>query len=171
MLISFRERDLYLNESLYFQTLNSIKMVFDSGHNELRNIKELAQKIKEGIEEISPFIQQSTEIVCQSCPNVCCINKHGYYSYEDLIYIHALGLKFPLYDFKRGDSDPCQFLSQKGCVMERSVRPSGCNWYFCEDLLDHMEKRSDYGIFDRKLTEIAELWLKMIDKFNSIIDM
>ncbi len=166
MFISSKER--HLNESLYSQTLNSIKRVFDSKHDELRNIRELAQKIKEGIEEISPFIQQSTEIVCQSCTSVCCVNKHGYYSYEDLVYIHALGLKSPDYDFKRSDSDQCQFLSQDGCVMERSVRPSGCNWYFCEDLLEHMEKRADYGIFDRKLTEIAELWLKMIDKFNCI---
>ncbi len=167
-MFTFIEESFYLGKTLYFQTLNSIKKVFIYNHDKLQNLKELAQKIKEGIENISPFIQQNTEIICANCSNVCCINKHGYYNHEDIIYITALGLKTPDYDFERNDSDPCQFLSKNGCIIERSLRPSGCNWYFCEDLLDYMEKRSDYGMFDSKLTEIAELWLEMIDEFKKL---
>ncbi|NWF51641.1 MAG: hypothetical protein HXY47_00990 [Nitrospirae bacterium] len=162
------EEDLHLSENLYYRTLDSIKEIFDSDHIKLQKIKILAQRIKEGIENISPFIQHSTEIICPRCTNICCINKHGYYSYEDLIYVNALGLEPPGYDFTRDDSAPCQFLSGKGCIMDRSMRPSGCNWYFCEDLLDYMERRPEYGSFDNELKDIAELWLEMMSEFERV---
>jgi hypothetical protein len=163
------EEPFYLSKNSYYQTLYSIKEIFDSGHIKIHRIKRLAQKIKDGIENINPFIQRSTEIICPHCINICCINKHGYYNYEDLIYIIALGLEPPEYDFTRDNSAPCQFLSEKGCIMKRSVRPSGCNWYFCENLLEYMEQSPEYSKFDIELRNIAELWLEMIDEFERII--
>jgi len=143
--------------------------VFNSQLFKLLRVKEIAQKVKAGIEKINPFIQQSTEAVCPRCINVCCINKHGYHNSEDLIYIYALGLKLPDYNFDRDDSAPCQFLSNKGCIMPRSVRPSGCNWYFCDPLLEYMEAMPVYGKFDDDLRDVAELWLEMMDEFHRVI--
>jgi hypothetical protein len=153
----------------YNQIVSYIEEVFHVHRDKLQTVKELAHRIKEGLQRISPFIQQSVEAVCPGCPNVCCINKHGYYNYEDIVYIYALGLKIHDYDFGEKDSTPCQFLSEKGCIMERSVRPSGCNWYFCEPLLDHMEKRPDYWNFDNDLKEVVEVWLELMDEFDRVI--
>jgi hypothetical protein len=143
-----------------------LKEIFRNNSQELQNVRDSAKKIRDGIEKISPFIQQNTGTVCPKCKEVCCIRKHGYYNYEDLVYLHALGLKPPEYELGGEDSDPCPFLSESGCSLERPFRPSGCNWYFCDPLLEHMEKQSDYQKFDAAIAELAELWNRLIDEFS-----
>jgi len=160
---------IHKNPTLFHQHIRYIKEVFGNQSYKLQRVREIARKVNEGLEKINPFIQQSTEAVCSKCTNVCCINKHGYHNSEDLIYIHALGLPLPDYNFDRDDATPCQFLSDKGCVMPRSVRPSGCNWYFCDSLLDHLETKPEYGKFDDGLRDVAELWLEMMDEFHRVI--
>jgi len=156
------------DKNSYTQTIHFLEAIFSDCSEELKKVKKLVQKIKKEIEMMSPFIQEITKTVCSHCKDVCCISKHGYYSFEDLVYLYALGLKPPNYEFGRKDLDPCQYLSENGCSMERSIRPSGCNWYFCDSLLDHMEKRPEYINFDDNLREIAELWLEMIEGFAKI---
>jgi len=141
---------------------------FTTYQNDLNKIRYLAQQIKEGIEKIDPFIQQSTQTVCPSCKDVCCVSEHGYYNVEDLVYHYALDLKPQHCEFGKKTSDPCQFLMKKGCCLKRSLRPSGCNWYFCDSLLDDIETRSDYRKFDDSLQEVADLWIKMMDEFTRI---
>lgn len=53
--------------------------------------------------------------------------------------------------------------------MPRFVRPSGCNWYFCDSLLDHMEARSEYVEFDNDMRDVAELWLELMDEFARVV--
>ena len=154
------------DQNIYKQAVHYLEEIFDNHGNRLQKVKEIAQRIKNEIEKISPFIQQPTQIVCPDCKDVCCINKHGYYNYEDLVYIHALGLKPPDYKFGRKDSDPCQFLSESGCSLERPFRPSDCNWYFCDSLLDRMEKMPEYQEFDAAMTELAELWMQLAEEFS-----
>lgn len=162
------QEPIYQNPDKYNQIARHIEDLFNINSHKLQKVRELAQKIKKGIENLNPFIQQGTEAVCPSCTNVCCVNKHSYYNYEDLVYIYALGLKIPDYDFEKKDSFPCQFLSEKGCVMDRSVRPSGCNWYFCEPLFEFMESKTEYGKFDDKLRDVAELWLELIEEYHKV---
>ena len=166
---SHDQEAIHKNPTLFHQRIRYIGEVFSNQSYKLQKVRELARKVREGIEKIHPFTQQSTEVVCPQCANVCCINKHGYHNSEDLVYIYALGLQLPDYNFDRDDSAPCQFLSERGCVMERSVRPSGCNWYFCDPLLEHMEARPGYGEFDNDLGDVAELWLALMDEFQRVI--
>lgn len=150
------------------QIVNYLKEIFRNQNHQLKKVSDLAQKIKKGVDGISPFLQQTTQIICPHCKYVCCISKHGYYNYEDLVYLYALNMKPPHYEFGREDTEPCQYLSGSGCTMERSVRPSGCNWYFCDSLLDHMEMKPEYDKFDDSLQDIASLWLAMMEKFAGI---
>ncbi len=158
------------NRNTYNHTIKHLEESFLKHGHRLQKVKELALQIKDRIEKISPFIQQTTRTVCPDCKDVCCISKHGYYNHEDLIYIHALDLKPPDYEFGRKDSEPCQFLSESGCSLDRPFRPSGCNWYFCEPLLDHMEKMPDYQEFDNSLRDIAELWMEMMKEFSKVLN-
>jgi hypothetical protein len=158
------------DQNTYNQAIHYLGETFHKHRYKLQKVKGLALNIKERIERIGPFIQQTTQIVCPDCRDVCCIHKHGYYNFEDLVYIHALGLKSPVYEFGRKDSDPCQFLTENGCSIERPFRPSGCNWYFCDSLLDHIEKSPEYYIFDSSLSDIAELWLKLTEEFFRAIN-
>ena len=154
------------NRTTHDRAICHLKEIFRNHSQQLQNVKNIARKIKDGIDGISPFIQQNTGEVCPVCKEVCCIRKHGYYNYEDLVYLNALGLRPPEYKFGGEDSDPCRFLSESGCSLERPFRPSGCNWYFCDPLLEHMEKQSDYQKFDAAITELAELWNRLIDEFS-----
>ena len=153
---------------IYTQVTRQLEESFHKNGKKLQKVKELAQKILDGFEKISPLIQKSTEKVCPECRNVCCISKHGYYLFEDLVYLYALGLRPPDCEFGRKETDPCQFLSNNGCSTERPFRPSGCTWYFCDSLLEYIEKRPEYHEFDTLLRDIAELWMDMIEEFIQI---
>src|SRR4030043_2356363 len=118
------------DQHTYNKTNQQLKEVFIGHWYELEKTREIALKIRDGIKKINPLIQQNTQVICPYCKHVCCISEHGYYKYEDLVYIHALGLKPPDYEFGRNDTDSCQFLSENGCALARSFRPSGCNWHF-----------------------------------------
>jgi hypothetical protein len=150
------------------QKLVKIEKIFSSHAKQLQKVKEFGWKIRSDIEKISPFIDQSTRAVCPDCKNICCIKKHGHYNYEDILYLNALGLKPPSYEFEGKDTDPCHFLSENGCTLDRQFRPSGCNWYFCDSLLNHIEQTPTYQKFDDILREIAERWLAMLDEFDRI---
>jgi hypothetical protein len=143
-----------------------IEEFFRNHKKDLSRVIELSLKVKEGIEEIDPFIHQNTSVVCPECEKVCCINRHAYYNSEDLIYIYALGLT--PHEYKPvDDKEPCRFLGEKGCRLERSLRPSGCNWYFCGPLYDSMEKTPlEYEEFDEAWRELAETWMEMIKEFR-----
>lgn len=148
-------------------TAQDIKDFFQDHKDDLCRVRELARKIREMIEVISPFIQQHTSLVCPECPQVCCINRHAYYECDDLIYLYALGLEPHTYK-NTGDSEPCQFLSAEGCNLDRTVRPSGCNWYFCGALYDTMEKAPGkaYTDFDDSLEKLAALWMELGSEFR-----
>jgi len=162
------KNDTCRDQLTYNQAMHFLQKTFSGHGDELTGIKNLAQKIREGIEKISPFIQQATRSVCPRCKDVCCISKHGYYTCEDLMYLTALNLEPPHMIFGRNDTDPCQYLFEHGCSMERSRRPSGCTWYFCESLLDYMEPQPAYREFDDSLRDVAELWLAMAEEFKKI---
>jgi len=144
-----------------------IKTLFEESGAELLQVKTMACKIRDGINQIDSFVQQVTAAACPSCEKVCCINRHGYYDCEDLIYIYALGLKLLVYKECVKDTEPCQFLSMYGCTIERSIRPFRCNWYFCNPLLEYMEKgpQRQYREFINRFHEIIELRAEMIKEF------
>lgn len=129
---------------------------------------ELAHQLKTEIEGVSPFIQQITSAVCPSCEKVCCIDRHGHYNDQDLIYVRALGLELPSYKEGVTDTDPCQFLSESGCILERAVRPFRCNWYFCNALLEYMElgPSKPYREFIKRSQRIVELRSAMLDEYK-----
>ena len=153
---------------IYIQVNTHLAESFSKYGYKFKRVKELAQKILVGFETISPLIQQNTERICPECTSVCCISKHGYFLFEDLIYLHALGRRPADCEFGNKDTEPCQFLSHNGCSIERPFRPSGCTWYFCDPLLEYMESKPDYYEFDELLRDIAELWMEMIEEFIQV---
>ncbi len=163
--------DNYNNRDIsdYHRLIIFMQHTFNRQNNYISYIKKLAIKIKMGIENIDYFIQNATDKVCPECKNVCCISKHGRFNFEDLIYLHAIGAKIPEFDFIKNDTEPCHFLTENGCSLHRTIRPSGCNWYFCDSLFDVMEFSVNYRDFDDKLKEIAELWIQMVEEFKKYI--
>ncbi len=160
--MKLKERDI----DTYYQAIQYLKIVFKK--YELQKVKEFAKNYQIKIEKISPLIENVTQRICPSCKEVCCINKHGYYNFEDLIYLYAVGLEFPNYKFGGEDSEACQFLSHNGCSLNRSLRPSGCNWYFCDALLEYIENMPEYFQFDYEIQNLAETWMMMLEEFSNL---
>ena len=156
------------NKHAYTRTLGHIRKIFYTQGEKLQKVQEIAAQFNKNIKKIIPLIEPVTQTICSSCRNVCCIRKHGFFNKEDLIYFSALGVTPPYIDFDGKDEEPCQFLSRNGCVLDRSFRPSGCNWFFCAALLEHLEKKDDWIIFDDSFSRLAELWIQMIEEFSSI---
>jgi hypothetical protein len=146
-------------------TLSDLENMFMSDAEELLRVRELAAVVAGLIEEASPHIQKGTSVVCPHCTRVCCINRHAYHEHADLLYILVLGEEAPSYKEGVRDTDPCQFLGERGCTVKRSLRPYRCNWYFCSPLLENIQSRParDYRAFIgllRKITEKRELMLE-----------
>jgi hypothetical protein len=146
-----------------------VRGLFFSHKEDLVRVFELARQIREMISVMDTFMQQHTSVVCPDCAKPCCINKHSHYECDDLIYIQALGLEPRVCDDHRADDEPCRFLSGTGCRLDRTVRPSGCNWYFCNALYDSMEKApgKEYADFDGSLQQLADLWMELGAEFRS----
>jgi hypothetical protein len=129
-----------------------------------------AMALKVAIDSIDGFIQACTAEVCPHCSNVCCINRHGYYDDEDLIYIISLGETLPYYKTGLSETDSCQFLRPTGCSVPRYLRPFRCNWYFCIPLIGFMRQRrgAEYRLFTSGMQEAIDLRAELIEIFKAI---
>lgn len=161
-------RDYNIRDPRIFHEMTDFFRGTFTGGTEFNGVTLLAEQIRDGLQRIDPLIQQATQNICPRCKEICCISKHGFYTYEDLIYLFALGLNPPPVSFGADDRDPCQYLRQNGCSLERWKRPSGCTWYFCDTLLDYIETQPAYRDFDEVLRDVAELWMKMVEEFGKI---
>jgi hypothetical protein len=99
-----------------------------------------AEKLKELLIQLSPLIEHFTAQVCPDCTDVCCRQKRAFPDREDRAFITALNEQLPEPDPARPPDGPCQFMSTTGCVRPRWLRPWRCTWYFCNPLLDAMQK-------------------------------
>lgn len=115
-----------------------IDKMFRLHGNNLGPVSNHARNFARLIKEADPFIQKSTEEVCPQCVQVCCINRHSYHAYFDVLFLLSLGEKVPPHKTGIADSEPCQFLSPCGCRLQRFLRPYRCTWYFCTPLLEHI---------------------------------
>ena len=156
------------DEHIYTHMLRHIRKIFHTHGEKLEKVQEMAKQFNRTIKETIPLIEPVTQAICPSCQNICCVRKNGFFTKEDLIYLSALDITPPTLHFDGKDEEPCQFLSQNGCVLDRSLRPSGCNWFFCDALLEYFEKTEDYHTFEDSFSRLAELWLQMIEAFSLI---
>jgi hypothetical protein len=130
-----------------------------------------APRIKEIVERISPHIERHTSRVCPSCSTKCCVNRHAYYTLDDLIYQYALGRRPEVQELHPSiHGEPCQFLLDSGCILERHLRPLGCTWHFCDDLTVSMQKDAHdaYVKFSDDFDRLFLMWLGLTGTFRSI---
>ncbi len=167
-----------LNDSLTWhdrakwdEALSMISVLFSKRNGDLSEVRRIAKSLRTSIDAVDGFIQINTAQVCPGCMKVCCINKHGYHDYQDLVYITSLGLKPPPYREGIEDTAPCQFLSECGCTIERSIRPFRCNWHFCSELIAFMNAGPAKPLreFNLKFKELQALRQEMIDHFFGIL--
>ena len=101
--------------------------------------KEIAYEIKETFDLVSPFIEKHTLLVCPDCEKVCCADKHGRYDGDDLCFLNSLGIEVSQDGPERNEECSCRFITEKGCSLERWMRPFRCTFFFCDGLLKSIE--------------------------------
>ncbi len=133
----------------------------------LSPVRQKAGAVRNKIEAVDGFIGETASLVCPSCTDVCCKDTYAFPHLSDLIYMYALGLTPPSYTRGAEGGDPCQFLGPSGCILERSFRPFRCTWFFCDPLLEVMERlpAKCYRTFVETFHEIIELRREMTDEF------
>lgn len=144
--------------------------IFRHHKDHLKEVRDIAAGISEEIENLGAFIQQHTAVVCPECISVCCINRHSYHAFDDIVYLSALGEKIPLHTEGLDDSAPCEFLGNRGCTIPRSLRPYRCNWYFCAPLLARIVEQSSnrhYRFFINLLQKITGRRQRMLEEYAS----
>lgn len=124
-----------------------------------RNPSEQALRIKRLLIECSPLIEEYTSLVCPSCRDVCCKQRHGAFTETDRAYVAALDDAVPAHDPAWLPDRPCQFLGPHGCVKPRWQRAWKCTWYYCDALLEAL--RTGPAQKARKLTALQEELLRL----------
>lgn len=95
-----------------------------------------ALEMKSAMDDIDPYLNEITSRVCPECLNVCCIDRHGTYEENDMIFFNALGAAPEAVTPKLSDAEPCRYLTERGCIRPRWMRPFRCTWYYCPSLMN-----------------------------------
>ncbi|MBF0541268.1 MAG: hypothetical protein HQK91_07450 [Nitrospirae bacterium] len=127
--------------------------------NSLTQILKYTDSIRQKNCEIDYFIEQCSNEVCPDCKQVCCINRHGIDGYHDIIFKLITGIVPITADLMINYDAPCQYLSEKGCILKRYDRPYRCTWFFCSETLRYFESGNQrkYRDMTTKIAEIGQL--------------
>ena len=101
--------------------------------------RELALEIRETFHLVSPFIEKHTLLVCPDCEKVCCADKHGRYDSDDLLFLNSLGVESSQNGPECNEEGSCRYIMEKGCSLQRWMRPFRCTFFFCDVLLKSIE--------------------------------
>ncbi len=147
-----------------------VEELFEKCGAELEKVREIAKGVSAAIENSGSFIERHTSVICPGCLKVCCINRHAYHELADIICICALGERPPVYKQETADTEPCQFLGERGCSIRRTLRPHRCNWYFCDGLLGHIQTVSarEYRRFIADLRDINQKREALVSAFAEV---
>lgn len=131
----------------------------------MKDLRKTAHEAMAAFEEISSFIERHTSALCPSCENVCCIDRHGSYGQDDRLFLMALGEGPPEDEARERETDPCRFLTPRGCRLPRWRRPFRCTWYFCSLLIEAMpgENPRQYREFITALNRLIALRQEVMD--------
>lgn len=69
----------------------------------------------------------------------------------------------------RPDTEPCRFLEKNGCFLPRYRRPFRCTWYFCDRLLESMQKDKarEYRAFVSAFQRLQDIRLRLLEMNES----
>jgi hypothetical protein len=152
-------------------SLDSIPLIFSEQRAAFESVRRAAVEAGKIIEAISPLIEFQTARICPDCSSVCCINRHSRFDRSDVIFMAALGKDIPTEDPGIAETDACKFLSERGCVRNRSQRPYRCTWFFCSALMDQIMQQAsaaEYRRFIEMLRNITQIRTTMMNDFETI---
>ncbi len=133
-------------------------------------IQAVSEELKKTFLSLEPYFQRYTEKICKKCPTPCCVNRHGFPDFEDLIVFNALSQPVISFDFNKKDTAPCQFLGRGGCTLERCARSYRCTWYFCDKVFEifETEDKEAFKRFEHLLVQLGQQRMVITDLFERL---
>ncbi|NOY65627.1 MAG: hypothetical protein GXO97_09600 [Nitrospirae bacterium] len=120
-------------------------------------------EIKHLYEELSPLIERFTRKLCPECRQPCCKQRFGIYEKEDILFLNSINAKISDANRRFDPDGKCQFLSSRGCIRPRWLRPYRCTWFFCTELLEAMQTHSrQYRRIVDLLNRIKQLRMELL---------
>ena len=157
------------DEVFYKKAWDFIDNIFSNllDEEELSNFLTLGKDIKESFIELDSYFLKITKQKCRFCIDHCCVNRHGFPDFEDLIVRRSMKLSLLEYDFSVIDTKDCQFLGKTGCILKRFERSYRCSWYFCDEVFDYFEKNDQKAFlqFEDGLFKIGQKRQKLLRDF------
>ncbi len=138
----------YGDKKAYRNACSMIDTIFTSSLSDTRRLYELGSAIRIRFNELEPLLDRYTSGICAACHTGCCVNRHGFPDFEDLLVFKSLGLERVEFDSTLSEHGLCQFLGEKGCMLSRVQRSYRCTWFFCDDLLDRFELKHPRAFLD-----------------------
>ena len=161
---------LFEDETACLHTFHQVKAFFNVHERQLQRVCSIAAGMRKCYRVLDTFSHDFTEEICGRCSNPCCVNRHGFPDFEDLVTFQAMGLVVPAYNFHVIDTALCQFLSRHGCTLPRCSRSYRCTWYFCDYVLDEFQHlhRHSFALFESELDSLAEKRMDLLKRFACI---
>ncbi len=159
---------IFGNEKAYLHTQKRVAKFFRDHENDLINVVNEAVKIKKTYTCLEFFCHDYTGPICSECLEPCCVNRHGFPDFEDLVIFQAMGIKAPCFDCDVVDTEPCQFLGPEGCILPRYQRSYRCTWYFCDYCMDEFQhaKEKEFIRFQALMAKLSRRRIVFLEQFE-----
>ncbi|HOV86852.1 MAG TPA: hypothetical protein PLM79_10850 [Syntrophobacteraceae bacterium] len=97
-----------------------------------RQVQARVLGIRQGLNCLDAMMSRYCELTCGSCPDRCCHGKNIFYNRADLLFLASSGLDLPPGQTRARHGEPCRYLGERGCDLDRARRPYVCVWFLCE---------------------------------------
>ena len=116
-----------------WRDLNGALEAWFRGHQEIRSqAHRQAERIFGLIKWLDPFFERYERESYPHCTDPCCTARRVFFDRADLLFFHALPEAFPEAQTRAFESEPCRYLTPRGCALPRLTRPHVCNWFLCD---------------------------------------
>ncbi len=161
--------EISLNDSVGLKRAKfQIDTIFSKKQFPLSKMIEIGNRLRDDYLRLEPILKGFTEKFCANCKNPCCVNRHGFPDFEDLVVQRCLGIKTRAYEKGLKDTSTCQFLGPEGCVLDRIERSYRCTWYFCDKVMDEFQRKAPYEFlsFEKVMSDLTQDRQKILKIFK-----
>ncbi len=148
----------------------TIRILFTKNKEVLSDVAALARDLKKTYEALDQYFTAYTEPFCRLCLNPCCVNRHGFPDFEDLVIFEAMGRRDTIFDYRAKETDVCQYLGKDGCMLPRCHRSYRCTWYLCDKVCERFafDHSLAFRQFELLMENLVDGRKKILALFSSL---
>ena len=134
-------------------------------------MKALAAAIAGKIKGLDGILDRLCDRTCPECEDPCCKRAVVRYDLRDLVFLHLGQNGLPLGQPAPKAGETCSCLGEKGCMVDRLMRPFMCTWYLSPGQMAVVRREKswrEYGLPER-LREIQKDRKELEKRFLALV--